>query len=654
MRLRRTVLLTALLAAGLAAAPATRAQTAMQGQTLARALDHASVGNWTAAAKIAAGVGGPATDIVLWLRLREGGGSWAEYRSFALRHPSWPNLTTLRRHSEGKMPAETPAAEVVAFYAAEAPMTGAGVLRLAAALTEIGRPAEAEALVAEAWRGTALGLANQAAVARAYPEVVAPLDVARTDMLLWRGLTSEASGMLDRLPADWRKLAEARIAVRAGADGSTALIEALPATVRGDPGLVYERYLYRVGKGRWDEAEAYLLKYSTSAEALGQPDLWMERRANLARGALRRGEVATAYALAAQNYGTKDSGADYADAEWVAGFVALTAMDNPTLAVEHFARFQAAVATPISLGRAGYWLGRARQAAGDAEGAQAAYAEGAKHQTSFYGQLAALAAGVPSDPRLAGAGPAPDWRALGVRRNSVVEAAAFLQAAGDDARALQFLRHAAEGMPAEARAALAQMAIDLDRPHVGVRLAKDAAAKGLVLPDQYYPLHDIAGEAWPVPAEFALAIARQESEFNPAAVSSAGARGLMQLMPATAEEVAGKLAVAYDARALTADPLYNARLGTAYLARMYEGFGGSYVLAAAAYNAGPGRVSGWLATLGDPRRPGADTVAWIESIPFEETRNYVMRVLESLHVYRARLQGEAQPIRLASDIGGAT
>ncbi len=653
MRLPRTAILTAVLAASLGLAPGAQAQTAKQGQTLARALDQATAGNWTAAKTIAATVGGVAPDIVVWMRLRDGLGGWAEYESFFRRHASWPHLTTLRRKAEGAMPSDMDPAGVLAFFAADAPMTGAGVLRHADALTRLGRTDEAAAAVARAWREMSLGATNQAALAARYPDVVAPHDIERVDMLLWRGLTAEAGGMLDRLPADQRKLAEARIAVRTGADGSTALIEALPAALRETPGLVYERYRYRVDKGRWDEAEAYLLKYSTSAEALGEPDFWMERRANLARAALRRGEVATAYALAAENHGDADSGPDYADAEWVAGFVALTAMDNPTLAAGHFERFGAAVATPISLGRAGYWLGLARERAGDAAGAQAAFMAGAAYQTSFYGQLAAQKAGVPADPRLAGAAPGPDWRDQPFRRATVVEAAALLEAAGDDARALVFLRHAAGGMSAAERGALAQMAIDLGRPHVGVRLAKDAAAQGVVLPDQYYPLHAMAEADWPVPTEFALAIARQESEFNPEAVSTAGARGLMQLMPATAQEVAGKLDLDYDARALTADPIYNARLGTAYLARMYSGFGGSYVLAAAAYNAGPGRVSGWLETIGDPRRPEVDTIAWIESIPFEETRNYVMRVLESLHVYRARLEGEAQPIRLAADLGGA-
>jgi soluble lytic murein transglycosylase len=212
----------------------------------------------------------------------------------------------------------------------------------------------------------------------------------------------------------------------------------------------------------------------------------------------------------------------------------------------------------------------------------------------------------------------------------------------------QFLRHAADGRPAAERAALAQMAADLGRPHIGIRIAKDAAAAGIILPDQYYPLHPIANRRWPVPAEFAMAIARQESELNPAAGSHAGARGLMQLMPATAKDVAQHLGLRYDGDRLVRDPNYNARLGTAYLARMLRRYDGSYVLATAAYNAGPGRVDEWIRKNGDPRKPDVDSVVWIESIPFSETRNYVMRVLEGVQVYRARLYGG--PLRLAEDI----
>ena len=194
------------------------------------------------------------------------------------------------------------------------------------------------------------------------------------------------------------------------------------------------------------------------------------------------------------------------------------------------------------------------------------------------------------------------------------------------------------------------MAIDLGRPEIGIRIGKDAAAAGIIIAEQYYPLHEIAKASWPVPTEFAMAIARQESELDATAASSAGARGLMQLMPATAKHMAEVAGVAYDPDRLGRDGTYNARLGTEYLSRMLARYDGSYVLATAAYNAGPGRVDDWLEEFGDPREPGADAVIWIESIPFSETRNYVMRVLEGLHVYRARLQGKPAPVQIVADI----
>ncbi len=334
----------------------------------------------------------------------------------------------------------------------------------------------------------------------------------------------------------------------------------------------------------------------------------------------------------------------------MAGFVALTRMDDPKAAVRHFTRFQAAVATPISLGRAGYWLGLAQEKAGDKAAATAAFEAAAGYQTSFYGQLAAAKLGSPADPRLAGGGAAPQWRNAPFMLTSVVQAAYWLHLADDDRRASQFFRQAAEGQPEATRAALAQMAIDLGRPQIGIRIAKDAAAAGIVMPDQYYPLHLIARNDWPVPTEFAMAIARQESELYARAASDAGARGLMQLMPATAKHIAEVAGVPYDAARLGNDPLYNARLGTAYLAQLLDRYDGSYVLATAAYNAGPGRVNQWIATFGDPRERGVDPVGWIEEIPYTETRNYVMRVLEALHVYRARLKGEPVPVQIVADI----
>ncbi len=624
------------------------AQTAAEGRAFARALEVAKAGDWNAAEAQADRAAGPlGGDIVEWLRLRGGNGAWTDYRDFLARNGDWPGLDAVRRAAEVRMPLDLPPAEVVAFFGGTAPLSGVGALRLGDALRDTGHMDKAAAAVGAAWTNLSMTLSEQDAIGRDWATTVAPLTGARLDALLWRGLTGEAEAMLPLVDADTETLARARIAVRRDEDGSTALINALPAKMRSDPGLAYERYLYRVRQGRWDEAAEYMLRYSTTADTLGRPEMWMERRANLAREALQRGEVATAYGLASSGHGV--AGSDYADAEWMAGFIALTRMKDPGRAIAHFERFQTLVFTPISLGRAGYWLGLAREAAGDEPGAIKAFLAAASQQTSFFGQLAAERLGIGFEARYAEDTAAPDWRVQPFMDSSVVRAGYLLLLAGEDGRAAQFFRRAAEGRSPETRAALAQMAIDLGRPHIGIRIAKDAALEGIVLPAQYYPLHAIARQEWPVPTELAMAIARQESEMNPAAASEAGARGLMQLMPATASDVARARGIAHDPARLTRDPMYNARLGTAYLSEMLEYYHGSYVLAAAAYNAGPGRVDQWVKAFGDPRA-GTDPVVWIESIPYSETRNYVMRILEGMQVYRVRLRGAPMPVQIAADI----
>jgi soluble lytic murein transglycosylase len=627
------------LASWIAASAAFAADPAPPGPILGQALDAAGRGDWTGATVLAGSTGSPvALDIVLWARLRDGGGTFDEYLRFMSRNADWPSMEALHRGAERAMPAGLPPETVFDFFGDRPPVTGTGSLRLAEALAAVGREPDAESEILRAWTTFSLSGAERTAAMARWKAVLAPAHVDRLDMLLWRGLTAEARAMLPLVPEPWQKLAQARIATRNDTEGLQYEINTVPEALKNHPGLAYERYLYRIAKGRWQDAEDFLLAHSTSATALGRPEFWNDRRANLARQALEDGNVQAAYRIASQSFGS--AGPDYADAEWVAGFIALTRLDDPKRAVGHFTRFQSAVATPISLGRAGYWLGLAYRALGDDAAAAHAFRAAAAWRTSFYGQLAAreLADLPPPDPA-----PAPaDWRTSPVATRPVVQAALLLIQAGDTRRGSTFLRAAAAGEPAETRAALAQMAIDLDHPEIGLRIAKDAATEGMVLPEQYYPLHPIAGETWPVAAAYALAIARQESEFDASAASSVGARGLMQLMPATAQHMADAAGVAYDLPRLTADPLYNARLGTEYLAHLLDRYDGSYVLATAAYNAGPGRVDRWIGELGDPRAPDADPVGWIESIPYTETRNYVMRVLEGLEVYRARL-GEGAP-----------
>jgi soluble lytic murein transglycosylase len=616
----------------------------------APALAAAEDRDWAAALALAETVGDPAArDVILWRQLADGEGSFAAYADFLERRPDWPLRARLRRFAEERLPAD--AARVRAFFAGEPPLTGEGALALASAFAAQGRVAEARAEAARAWRELSLTYAQEQALLAAYGPVIAPHHAERLEMLLWRGLSGEATRMLDRVPAGLAALGRARIQLRAGARGVNALIDRVPPEHADDPGLAFERFRWRHAKGLREGAEEMILARSDSAAALGRPEAWADRRRALVREAERDGRARTAYLLAARHHLRPAAGYDYADLEWLAGWIALRRLDDPAAAAQHFHRFLAAVGTPISLGRGWYWLGRAREAAGDAQGAREAWAEGARWQTSFYGQLAAERAGAPADPALAGTPPPTDWREAAILSHPLVRAGALLHHAGDRRRSHWLLTHAARLAPTpRAHAALAQLGLALDRPEIAVRAAKAAARDGLVLPTPYYPVVDLAGASGPVPPELALAIARQESEMNPQAISHAGARGLMQLMPGTAREVAVKLGLRYDLGALTSDWRYNARLGTDYLAGLVAEFG-SLPLAAAGYNAGPHRVRQWLDRYGDPRAGAVDMVDWIETIPFSETRNYVQRVMEGLHVYAARLNGAPQPLRLAARLG---
>ncbi|MCX7644842.1 MAG: lytic transglycosylase domain-containing protein [Rhodobacteraceae bacterium] len=616
---------------------------------LRAALRAAAAGDWEAARAEVRGEGPVAADIVEWHRLRAGDGTWAEYRDFLARRPDWPGLALLAQEGERKIPAGADPEAVIAYFAGRPPETGAGLLRLAEAYAARGLLGDAEASLVQGWRTLLLRAEDQAALLAAHGELLRPHHEARLDMLLWRGAELNARAMLPLVSEGWRKLALARIGLRAQADGVDGLIAAVPQALKDDPGLAFERFQWRARKGRNAEAAALALERSVSAEALGRPEAWASWRLVLARAALREGRPREAYRLAARHRLTE--GADYAELEWFAGYVALRALGDPETALRHFRAFRVAVETPISLGRAGYWEGRALEALGDAEGARAAYEFGGEHQTSFYGLLAAEKAGLPMDATLASGGRAfPDWRGAAFARSSVFEAAQLIRAAGDRLLFTRFLLHLAEPFDTTAYGQLTDWALSVGEHYTAVALAKQAAQRNIILPRAYFPVTGLAETDFGVPPELVLAIARRESEFNPEVVSSAGARGLMQVMPGTAEDMAKALGIPFSRERLTADPAYNARLGAAYLRELIGRFGPNPVLVAAAYNAGPSRPVRWIEEQGDPRSAGTDVIDWIEAIPFAETRSYVMRVTESLPIYRARLSGRTAPIRFSEEL----
>ncbi|MAQ81851.1 MAG: lytic transglycosylase [Maritimibacter sp.] len=622
--------------------PPLRPDDLMSGHEFRVAQAAAARRDWDLALKLAAAAADPvAVDLIEWQRLRSGEGTFADYLSFLERNPDWPGLALLRRRGESEIPEGADPEQVLAFFGPQPPQTGRGAFRLVRALDALGRGGDARAEALRAWRGLEMSARDEEDFLRFYADTLSDAHEDRIDFLLWEQDRDGVARAKGRVGAAWDALADAREALQREAAGVDTLIGKVPSALQGNGGLAYDRFTWRLEKGRRDDAADLMIEVSTSAEALGRPAAWGNWRRILARQAMRDGDAARAYTLASHHYIPADSGEySYSDLEWLAGYVALRYLDDPATALTHFRRFTASVETPISLSRGNYWEGRALDAMGDAEAAQVEYRKGGVHQTTFYGLLAAEKAGMGIDPALVADGPEPDWRQAEFATSSVWRAAGLWNDAGEQWEAIRFLSHLAEIVPAADLVALTDATMSLGDTFVTVRVAKQAASEGVVAPRAYFPLAGL-GIDLPVEEALALSIARRESEFNVAAVSPAGARGLMQLMPGTAKLVSGQLDMPYVLSRLTSDGVYNATLGSAYLATLIEEFGPNYALVAAGYNAGPGRPRRWVQQYGDPRDPGMDPVDWVEHIPFRETRDYVMRVTESVPVYRARLTGES-------------
>lgn len=614
------------------------------------ALARARAEDWAAAKRLAAEDGPVAVDVIEWQRLRKGGGSFADYRSFLKRNSDWPGLQLLRRQGERAITAAARPDQIIAYFKDVAPQTGYGALRLVEAFAAEGNFAASRAELVRAWTTLNMNAAEEQAFIADHGEALQPHHRERLEDALWREDRTVARRMLDFVGDDIKALARARMALQARSDTADALWRAVPDALAGDPGLAKDRMRWLVATRKRTDAGDLIIAQSRSKQRLGRPEAWAEWRRVLARQAMRDGQPGRAYALASTHF--LDGGSAYADLEWLSGYLSLRYRGDPAQALTHFRQFRAEVYTPISLGRAGYWEGRAFEAMGDADAANAAYRLAAEHQTSFYGLLAAERLGVPMDPALTGAGARAPWQGTAFAQTSVFKAAQLFADAGPayQYEVARFLRHLSEITAKDELVALGDYTLELNNPYISVRVAKQIAREGAVAHRAYYPLTDLGPDTLPVEPALALAIARRESEFYSLAVSGAGARGVMQLMPATARDMSRKLGLPYAQSRLTSDPVYNATLGSAYLRHLQDEFGENITLVSVGYNAGPGRARSWSERFGDPRRRDIDIVDWIEHIPFRETRNYVMRVAESLPVYRARLTGQTAPIELTREL----
>ncbi len=611
--------------------------------------DAAERRDWDEARALAAPLGAVALDLVTWERLQAGQGDWEDYVSFVAAHPDWPRLEEIRAEGERDMPKGLPPEQVIAWFGDAAPETGEGAVRLAEALMAQGKIDAAREALVEAWLTLGLDGSGHAAMMDAFGDILAPHHAERIDAMLWRWRITDAQRLFDTLSDAERRVAEARVALIRD-QGAAAALGRVPEALRDRPGIANARFNRFADKGDYSEALEIIERHTGSEDALGDPFRWASWRATLSRWLMRNGEPERAYDLASQHFLTE--GTFYADLEWLSGYLALTYLDDPQKALDHFQNLEGDVESPISLARAGYWQGRAREALGAYDTAALDYARAALHQTAFYGLLSAEKLGLSLDPALTGHEPVADWRQGKFLEDDRTQAVAFLLDAGQYRDALRFTIALGRSLDREGLAQLGRMLMERDETHLALTLGKAAAYRQIVIPEIYFPLHALAETEMPVAPELAMAIARRESEFNIGVGSPVGALGLMQLMPATAEEVSGWLGLPYSRAKLTTDWRYNAQLGTRYLAYLQETFGQSPVMISAGYNAGASRPRTWMAERGDPRIGQADVVDWIEHIPFTETRNYVMRVSESLPVYRARLTGETGPVNFTDLLNG--
>lgn len=611
-------------------------------ELFARALSAAKSRRWSRAVDTVEKIDNQtASDIIAWLYLRQTGAQtpFKARTEFILLHPDWPQIETIRRRAEEVAnDGSLQTADLIEWFTTHPPQSGPGMATLAQALKSEGRTEEASALAQKAWLEGTFTRSQERAFLRSFGKEFDEADhTARLERLLWDGHTNSARRMLSKVSRDYRRLAEARIALSTSSYGVDNAIAKVPDSLKTDAGLIYERMKWRRKRGRYESA-AELLDFPDLDGT--RPDLWWKERHILAKEALSEGNISAAYAIAADHKAT--DALSVSEAEWLAGWIQLQFLNDPEAALPHFYKVYDAVSFPVSLSRGAYWTGRALESADDKDLARSWYQKAAVHITTYYGQLALAKLDGTTLPQL----PFDPLPTISERSSfhetSLAQAVRLLAETGNTDYLRQFVLAAAKASDyATERHLAAEMVAKFNRQDLGVWVARRAAQDHITLLQYGYPTPDFSYPGRPERA-LLLAITRQESNFDVAARSHAGARGLMQLMPATAKAVSRQMRVSYNRDALTRDPAYNVSLGAKYLGDLIDQFDGSYIMAIAGYNAGPHRVRRWVREFGDPRKPDFDPIDWVEQIPFSETRNYVQRVMENLQIYRAILADSQQ------------
>ena len=591
-----------------------------------------------------------------WLILRSDNNSVSveRYRAFLSANPSWPSQTFLRRRLEAALwDDRREDAAIWSWFGNESPISAKGRLALAKAMIARGDRNNAERLVREAWRNDPMSEDTEGNALDMFGAFLTAGDhKARMDALLY-GTENEAAGMraAKRLGSGHVALAKARVAANRKGDNLKALLDAVPRELHSDTGYLFAKIQMLRRDEKFVEAAQLMMSAPKDPGRLHNLDEWWIERRLVARKMIDSNEFRTAY-LVARDAALPAKDIYKTEQEFTAGWIALRFLNDAALASQHFSRIGVGSVNPTTLARAGYWQGRAAEAAGRAQEARAAYTRAAEQSTSYYGQLARAKLGLPQIELNA----APSARGRSPERLEIVRAAQLLYEIDEGEIAIPMLADMGENGDPEALVGLGEITARHADARGMLLMGKAALNRGLPFDFYAYPVNGIPSfkQIGPeVERSIVYAIARQESAFNPSVVSPAQAYGLMQVTPDAARYVCKRHGATYDLARLKNDPAYNATLGAAELGGLLEDYRGSYIMTFAAYNAGRGSVKKWIERYGDPRDPKVDAVDWVELIPFSETRNYVQRIMENLQVYRARFGGGTR-LQIEADLRRGT
>jgi peptidoglycan lytic transglycosylase len=612
-------------------------------------------GDFSEAATVAKRSGDPAAIKLvelLYLRDHADKAGHARVMAFLAAAPKWPLTEILTRRAEQSLyNNREPAAAILAHFATRQPVTPQGALALARAKLATGDEAGARKLVQLVWNNPEIEAGFEKSI---FTEFQSLLTVADHKRRLWRLLyaqeTNAAIRQAKRLGPEYQKAAKIAQSLIRGEAGAEKQYSKLATSMRDELAMKYSLTRYYRLKEKFAKARDILATVPGDAAAMGDAEAWwVERRIIVRRsvGISHKDSIKAAYRIAKANGLAR--GASAVEGEFLAGWIALRSLDDAASALKHFTRLDEIAPSRTEKARASYWLGRTYAELGRNDESRAAYRAAAQYSTVYYGQLAREMIGIGNAPEPIDSGEATAAARAKVDDDEVVRAFKMLAEAGAKRELNMFIwAFAGRFDTVDEMNAVASIAWQEGGPTMALRLAKAAATRSLDIDHWGYPVKALP--EWnqlgkPVERALVLGLSRQESEFDPQAGSTAGAQGLMQIMPATAKLIAKAHGVSYKKSKLTADPTYNVRLGAAHLGDLIEDNGGSYVLTLVAYNAGPRRVREWLAEYGDLRKGKIDPIDWVESIPFQETRQYVQKVLQNVHVYRSRLAPETvQPM----------